>query len=122
MSAITCLDAPSAVDFVFPNMARSPDDPAQVLLSVGGLVGQEVQLDELLQALVDRVARAMQADRGTLWLIDHARQELFTRRAPARAEADPGQGRPGNRGPRRGQRRRGQHADRAGREALQPRD
>jgi Nif-specific regulatory protein len=62
-------------------MARPPDDPAQVLLSVSGLVGKEVQLDELLQALVDRVARAMQADRGTLWLIDHARGELFTRAA-----------------------------------------
>ncbi len=70
----------TATNFVFP-LARSPDDPSQVLLSVSGLVGQEVQLDELLQALVDRVARAMQADRGTLWLIDHAREEIFTRAA-----------------------------------------
>src|SRR5690242_16721865 len=62
-------------------MARPPDDPSQVLLSVGGLVGKEVQLDELLKAMVDRVARAMQADRGTLWLIDHARSEIFTRAA-----------------------------------------
>ncbi len=83
MSTITCLDVPSAVDFVLPltRMPRSPDDPSQVLLSVSGLVGQEVQLDELLQALVDRVARAMQADRGTLWLIDYAREEIFTRAA-----------------------------------------
>jgi Nif-specific regulatory protein len=83
MTAFTCLDVPSAVDFVLPltRMPKSPDDPSQVLLSVSGLVGQEVQLDELLQALVDRVARAMQADRGTLWLIDYAREEIFTRAA-----------------------------------------
>ena len=83
MTAITCLEQPSAVDFALPlpRMARSPDDPSQVLLSVSGLVGQEVQLDELLQALVDRVARAMQADRGTLWLIDYGRSEIFTRAA-----------------------------------------
>ncbi len=82
MTAITCLDVPSAVDFVLSatRMAKS-DDPTQILLSVSGWVGQEVQLDELLQALVDRVARAMQADRGTLWLVDHAREELFTRAA-----------------------------------------
>ncbi len=83
MSAITCLEADSGLDFTLPSirMARPPDDPSQVLLSVSGLVGQEVQLDELLQALVDRVARAMQADRGTLWLIDYARGEVFTRAA-----------------------------------------
>ncbi|HVE87073.1 MAG TPA: sigma-54-dependent Fis family transcriptional regulator [Myxococcales bacterium] len=54
-------------------------DSSQVLLSVGGMVGQEVNLDELLQALVDRVAATMEADRGTLYLLDPARQELFSR-------------------------------------------
>jgi Nif-specific regulatory protein len=56
-------------------------DPSQVLLSVGGLLGKEVNLDELLQALVDRVAAALEADRGTLYLLDPARQELFSRAA-----------------------------------------
>src|SRR5581483_3440656 len=45
------------------------------------LVGQEVNLDELLKSLVDRVARSMQADRGTLYLLDPSRGELFSRAA-----------------------------------------
>ncbi|MHB8875341.1 MAG: sigma-54-dependent Fis family transcriptional regulator [Myxococcaceae bacterium] len=57
------------------------EDPSQVLLSVGGLVGKEVNLDEFLQTLVDRVAASMQADRGTLYLLDPARGELFSRAA-----------------------------------------
>jgi Nif-specific regulatory protein len=56
-------------------------DASQVLLSVGGLVGKEVNLDEFLQTLVDRVAASMQADRGTLYLLDFARGELFSRAA-----------------------------------------
>ncbi|WP_228530494.1 MULTISPECIES: sigma-54-dependent Fis family transcriptional regulator [Myxococcaceae] len=61
-------------------MTRSPD-AAQVLLSVGSLLGQEVDLDAVLQTLVDRIATTLQADRGTLWLLDPARGELFTRAA-----------------------------------------
>jgi Nif-specific regulatory protein len=57
------------------------DDPSQVLLAVGGLVGREVNLDELLHQLVDRIAVTMQADRGTLWLVDFSRGELFSRAA-----------------------------------------
>lgn len=51
------------------------------MLSVGALVGQEVNLDELLHTLVDRIAQAMQADRGTLYLVDFAREEVFSRAA-----------------------------------------
>ncbi|MFZ5468797.1 MAG: sigma-54-dependent Fis family transcriptional regulator [Myxococcota bacterium] len=59
----------------------STEDPSQVLLSIGGLVGKEINLDDFLQTIVDRVAVTMQADRGTLYLIDPARQELFSRAA-----------------------------------------
>ena len=38
-----------------------------------------VDLEELLQAAVDEVTRLLQADRGTLYLVDHARQELVSR-------------------------------------------
>ncbi|HEX4621329.1 MAG TPA: sigma-54-dependent Fis family transcriptional regulator [Myxococcaceae bacterium] len=62
-------------------MTAPADDPSQFLLSVGSWVGREVNLDELLQAVVDRVAAAMQADRGTLYLLDPARQELFSQAA-----------------------------------------
>ncbi|MBI3181367.1 MAG: sigma 54-interacting transcriptional regulator [Myxococcales bacterium] len=57
------------------------DDASQVLLSVGGLWGREVNLDEFLTTLVDRVATSMQADRGTLYLVDPQRNELFSRAA-----------------------------------------
>jgi len=60
-------------------MAPLPDAPSQLFLSVGALVGQEVHLDELLQTIVDRTAASMQADRGTLYLVDASRGELFSR-------------------------------------------
>jgi Nif-specific regulatory protein len=65
-----------------PTMIRPPPENAsQVLLSVGSLVGQEVNLDDFLSTLVDRIAATMQADRGTLYLLDPARAELFSRAA-----------------------------------------
>ncbi len=78
------LAAAATVEFRLPPLPRMPpkrDDTAQALLSVGSLVGQEVNLDEFLHTLVDRVARSMQADRGTLYLLDPARGELFSRAA-----------------------------------------
>ena len=63
-------------------MPPSPDDAnPSVLLPVDGLIGREVNLDEFLHALVDRIAVSMQADRGTLYLLDSGRQELFSRAA-----------------------------------------
>jgi Nif-specific regulatory protein len=69
--------------FVLPPLPTmpQPSDVSQVLLSVGGLVGREIDLDAFLQTLVDRIAVTMQADRGTLWLLDPARGELFSRAA-----------------------------------------
>ncbi len=72
--------SPSAFELP-PFMTRPTDDASQVLLSVGSLWGQEVVLDEFLSTLVDRIAVAMQADRGTLYLLDPARGELFSRAA-----------------------------------------
>jgi len=83
MTLLSCAATERAVDSLVQSLIRMPrrEDASQVLLSVGGLVGQEVNLDEFLQALVDRIAASMQADRGTLYLIDHARGELFSRAA-----------------------------------------
>src|SRR5690349_15052846 len=66
-----------------PDMPPPPmtDDPSQVLLSVGGLIGKEVNLDEVLATLMDNVAAKLQADRGTLYLLDPPRRELFSRAA-----------------------------------------
>ncbi|WP_434391485.1 sigma-54-dependent Fis family transcriptional regulator [Melittangium boletus] len=63
-----------------PLMAPTPD-VSHVLLPLGGLVGREVDLDAFLQTLMDRIAVSMQADRGTLWLMDPARGDLFSRAA-----------------------------------------
>ena len=62
-------------------MPGSPTDSASALLPVDGLIGREVNLDEFLHALVDRIAVSMQADRGTLYLLDSSQQELFSRAA-----------------------------------------
>ncbi|SEK74356.1 Nif-specific regulatory protein [Stigmatella aurantiaca] len=76
-----CYGEPTA--FVLPPLPTMspPKDVTQVLLSVGGLVDREIDLDAFLQTLVDRIAVTMQADRGTLWLLDPARGELFSRAA-----------------------------------------
>jgi Nif-specific regulatory protein len=79
--AYECYGAATA--FVLPPLPTmpQPSDVSQVLLSVGGLVGREIDLDAFLHTLVDRIAVTMQADRGTLWLLDPARGELFSRAA-----------------------------------------
>jgi Nif-specific regulatory protein len=40
---------------------------------------QQVDLEELLRLVVDEVTRPLDADRGTLYLVDHARAELVSR-------------------------------------------
>lgn len=60
---------------------RPVEQASPVLLAVGSLLGQEVALDDLLQALVVRIARTMEADRGTLWLVDFPAGEVFSRAA-----------------------------------------
>ncbi len=82
-SAFPCQPEEGTVDFVLSLFTRTRpvEQASQVLLAVGSLLGKEVALDDLLQALVDRIARTMQADRGTLWLVDFARREVFSRAA-----------------------------------------
>ncbi|MCP3103635.1 sigma 54-interacting transcriptional regulator [Myxococcus sp. K15C18031901] len=79
--ALECYGGSTA--FVLPPLPTMPPSPdvSQVLLPFGGLVGREVDLDDFLQTLMDRIAATMQADRGTLWLLDPARRELFSRAA-----------------------------------------
>ena len=52
-----------------------------VLLVLGDLVRREVDLDVLLEQVIDTVTRAMDADRGTFYLVDRARGELFSKAA-----------------------------------------
>ena len=43
------------------------------------LTERQVDLDEVLRCIVDETTRQLSADRGTLYLIDHARQEVVSR-------------------------------------------
>jgi len=42
---------------------------------------REIAIDELLRRLVDGMARAMDADRGTIYLVDHRKGEVYSRAA-----------------------------------------
>jgi len=58
-------------------MSQKPN----VLLAVGPLLQREVDLDELLDQLVTKIAQALGADRGTLYLVDPEAGELFSKAA-----------------------------------------
>jgi len=60
----------------------------ELLADLGAMIAREVELDELLASFADRVARAMGADRASLWLIDGASGELRARVADRVAPAD----------------------------------
>jgi Nif-specific regulatory protein len=52
-----------------------------VLLAVRNLLAAEIDIDTLLARIVDLIVEAMQADRATLFLLDHERGELFSKTA-----------------------------------------
>jgi Nif-specific regulatory protein len=52
-----------------------------VLLALSSLLGTAVDVDPLLARIVDLVGRAMDADRATLFLVDRARKELYSKAA-----------------------------------------
>ena len=59
-------------------MSGSPDAQA-ILSAVGGLLGREIAIDDFLRRLVDEIREAMQADRGTIYLVDRAKGEVFSK-------------------------------------------
>src|SRR3954463_8045066 len=66
-----------------PERIGDPPDVTKpsVLLAVGALLQREVDLDELLDKIVHRIAEAVAADRGTIYLVDPEAGELFSRAA-----------------------------------------
>ena len=52
------------------------DQRFELLADLGAMVAGEVELDDLLATFAARVARALGADRATLWLIDGATGEI----------------------------------------------
>ncbi len=67
-------------DLELITMAHEPSS-SSVILAVGDLLKREVDLDELLERIVRRVADALEADRGTLYLVDGRSGELVSRAA-----------------------------------------
>ena len=59
-------------------MSGSPDAQA-ILSAVGGLLGREIAIDDFLRRLVDEIREAMAADRGTIYLVDRAKGEVFSK-------------------------------------------
>jgi Nif-specific regulatory protein len=50
-----------------------------LLVDLASLLTREVDFDALLRAACGRLAEAVEADRATIWLVDAARGDLFTR-------------------------------------------
>ena len=55
------------------------DQRFELLADLGAMIGGEVELDDMLATFAARVARALGADRATLWLIDGATGEIRSR-------------------------------------------
>jgi Nif-specific regulatory protein len=51
----------------------------ELLADLGAMIAGEVELDDLLATFATRVARALAADRATLWLIDGATGDIRSR-------------------------------------------
>jgi len=51
----------------------------ELLADLGAMIAGEVELDDMLATFADRVARALGAERATLWLIDGATGEIRSR-------------------------------------------
>src|SRR5687767_11550293 len=51
----------------------------ELLADLGAMIAGEVELDDMLATFADRVARALGADRATLWLIDGETGDIRSR-------------------------------------------
>ena len=55
------------------------DQRFELLADLGAMIAGEVELDDMLATFAARVARALGADRATLWLIDAATGDIRSR-------------------------------------------
>lgn len=62
-------------------MRSDAADPRALFLAMGSVAQREIAIDDLLRRMVDSIADAMQADRGTIYLLDHGKEELVSRAA-----------------------------------------
>ena len=64
-----------------PRLMSEDAQRFELLADLGAMIAREVELDELLASCADRVARAINAERATLWVVDGATGELRARLA-----------------------------------------
>jgi len=57
---------------------RRQNDEPQFLLGLANLLQSEIDVDVLLRRIIDLIVAAMDADRGTLFLVDRSRSELWS--------------------------------------------
>ncbi|MFO0723516.1 MAG: sigma 54-interacting transcriptional regulator [Myxococcota bacterium] len=62
-------------------------DPQAILGAALGLLGREIAIEDLLRRMVDEIREAMEADRGTIYLVDRAKGEVFSKVADLPPEA-----------------------------------
>ena len=55
------------------------DQDGEMLLAVGGVLHREIAIDDLLRRMVDHIRATMEADRGTIYLLDRGKGELFSK-------------------------------------------
>jgi len=60
---------------------RGRVDRYSVLLSVGDLLGREVELEGLLRKILDKVIGVLEAERATIFFVDPGRGEIYSRAA-----------------------------------------
>ena len=49
-----------------------------LLVDLASLLAREVDFDALLRTACERLAKALRADRASIWLVDAERGDLFT--------------------------------------------
>ena len=72
-------EASGAVRVLLCSRVHERDDKLSLLLDLGAMLAREVELDTILSALGTRIARAMHAERATVYLVDGATGELRSR-------------------------------------------
>jgi Nif-specific regulatory protein len=69
-------------DMLAVRMPEHPTEEARaILLAVGNLIQREVAIDHLLERMVDLICENMDADRGTIYLVDRGKREVFSKAA-----------------------------------------
>ena len=75
MSLMTTADAPAnKLQGLRLSMSR-----LSLLVDLASLLAREVDFDALLATACERLAKALRADRATIWLVDAERGDLVTR-------------------------------------------